>query len=571
MNRLLRAMLCFSLCLAISAPILQVLSESKLEMRDTKAYSESVKNPKMDFDSISNISEYTTADEWKVTSPANAIIKDGKLTCKSGASFIIRTGYTIGDDYGLEKSKLSFDMVLTEGNIAIGTRMIENTSTLKKLGIWFTIYNDKIEVTELSSKLKETIIHSQVLSNEQKYTIEDNLSSIVLKIGETTVCSVIYSLDTLTVQDGSGNIVKSIKNDSTPLAGYSRVDVNKLVGTIDNIEYIHRDVVKTLPESGQRAVDYTTWVATDDIERTTPNNSTVGDVKDKKYVGLFYFINNTDSTGGEVRDHTKIYMEQGLDALKAFLPKSFGGHWAEPYFGYYLSTDEWIYRKHAAMLSAAGVDFIYLDMSNMQTYPESHKVLFDTWLKIRKEGGQTPQIVPMCGDMPATMVIDLYTIWGTIFSKPEFDELLFKWEGKPLILGNNDNPKGDKWTVSGTTPQSKAQFQEAISKNKEVLEFYESGEFENCLSKLTVRKSWAWQAKNYDKNKDFAGYWDWLDEWPQTPGRSFEGVVEQMSVTLGTHAHTSKGRSYINGNTDYGTGLEDFDFTLGTAKFGYCF
>lgn len=39
---------------------------------------------------------------------------------------------------------------------------------------------------------------------------------------------------------------------------------------------------------------------------------------------------------------------------------------------------------------------------------------------------------------------------------------------------------------------------------------------------------------------------------------------------MGTHAHTSKGRSYV-GKEDYGNGKEDFEFTLGTAKYGYCF
>ncbi len=31
-------------------------------------------------------------------------------------------------------------------------------------------------------------------------------------------------------------------------------------------------------------------------------------------------------------------------------------HWGEPYLGYYVSNDEWVIRKHAQMLSDAGVD-----------------------------------------------------------------------------------------------------------------------------------------------------------------------------------------------------------------------
>ncbi len=570
MKKRMKALFCVVLCFVILAPVFKVNSNSKLEIRDTKPYISTEKVLKMDFDSVQGIRDYTDNGEWQVTTAASAVIKEGKLTCKAGSSFAIRTGFTLGDNYGLEKSSLSFDLSLTDGNIQIGTRLIKNTSTNSDTGIWFNVTGDSVKVSDVSSKLNETLNHGLNLSGEQKVIIEENLEDITLKIGDKTVCTVVFSLENLTVKDGSGNEIKSVKNGAVPYSGFARIDVNKLKGTIDNIEYIHRDISQTFPDAPSRAIDYSTWIATDDLDRVTPDNSSVGNVRDK-YVGLFYFICHEHTGGGQVRDHTKIYLEQGLDALKKFLPTSPGGHWAEPYFGYYVSHDEWIYRKHAAQLTAAGVDFIFLDMSNALTYPENHTVLFDTWLKIRKEGGKTPQIVPMTGDMPSVLVMDMYTIRETIFGKPEYDELLFKWDGKPLILGNNDNPDGDRWTVSGTTPQTKEQFLQSIGSNKKVKEYYESGKFAEDMSKLTLRKSWAWQTRNYKTDKAFAGYWDWLDDWPQEPGRNFEGVIEQITVTMGTHAHTSKGRSFVDKNIDYGTGLEDFDFTLGKAKYGLCF
>ena len=83
------------------------------------------------------------------------------------------------------------------------------------------------------------------------------------------------------------------------------------------------------------------------------------EVQEGKYVGLFYFMCHIAM---EALNRTKIYLNRAL-ALKS-LPKSHGGHWAEPYFGYYLSYDEWVYFKHAFMLEAAGVDFIFLDFQS---------------------------------------------------------------------------------------------------------------------------------------------------------------------------------------------------------------
>ena len=479
----------------------------------------------------------------------------------------IKTTRTIGDDFGLNKGSFSFDMAVEAGDVKVGVRLFK--TRMKGIGLWFTFSKDTILITNKSAKLSVEIKHDFDLSTKRRYRFVDNLSDVTLFIDNFEFCSV-KICDNLTVLDKDKKVLVEVRNESIPLSGFAKVLAKAFKGEVSNFEYNHSVVTQTFKKVENRDVDFASWIATDDLGRVTPDNSVVGDEREEKYVGIFYFMCHVHAMGEAVRDHTKIYLEQGLEALKEFLPTSHGGHWAEPYFGYYLSYDEWIYFKHAFMFEAAGIDFIFLDFSNHATFPEAHKILLDTWLKIRKMGGKTPQIVPMCGDMPSILVVDLYAIWDTIYSNPEYDELLFKWDGKPLILGNNDDPEGDVWTVSPTTPQSRETFYEVISRDKKVLEFYESGKFHECLSKLTVRKCWAWQASNYEEDKNYAGYWDWLDWSPQAPGRNFEGEIEQISVKMGTHAHTSTGRSYL-GKKDYGTGLSDFDFTLGTAKYGLCF
>jgi len=286
----------------------------------------------------------------------------------------------------------------------------------------------------------------------------------------------------------------------------------------------------------KRNIDYSTWVATDDLGRTTPPNKSVGNIKKDKYVGIFYFL--CLNGGNPIIDHTKMYLEMGIDDMKKRLsremPGAGRGYWAEPYFGYYKSDDTWVFRKHAYMLDAAGIDFIFLDVSNDPTYPENHLPLFETWLQIRKEGGNTPQIAFLTGVVDGNLpnhIVELRTEGA--YSKEnykKYEELFFKWEGKPLIFGEIE------------------QIPEEMKKDIE--------------DNFTVRGSWAW--------KDVDGYWNWLMEWPQAKGRDYKGNFEQVSVTMGHHPASNKGRSYVN-CIQPNNGLEDFEFTTDTAQYGLCF
>ena len=111
-----------------------------------------------------------------------------------------------------------------------------------------------------------------------------------------------------------------------------------------------------------------TWVSTDDEGRFTgTGNNTVNDRK----VGIFYFLWHDGTSSQPIYDHTKAYYEGGSSKLIEMIqqgPLGFAHYWAEPYFGYYRSDDEWVIRKHTYQLTAAGIDFIFIDATNGQTY-----------------------------------------------------------------------------------------------------------------------------------------------------------------------------------------------------------
>ena len=84
-------------------------------------------------------------------------------------------------------------------------------------------------------------------------------------------------------------------------------------------------------------------------------------------------------------------------------------HWSEPLFGYYVSDDDSVLRKHAQMLTDAGVDMVVFDVTNQLSYPESWQALCRVWDQSRREGNRVPKIAFLCpfGD-PNQVVHELW-------------------------------------------------------------------------------------------------------------------------------------------------------------------
>jgi len=142
--------------------------------------------------------------------------------------------------------------------------------------------------------------------------------------------------------------------------------------------------------------------ATDGVGRKLPTHDVVGDPKQDKFVGLFYWTwHERQSRNKSALDVTK-YLIRDPDAVDDFdnpiWPEGNGypWFWSEPLFGYYKSTDEWVLRKHAEMLADAGVDVIIFDCTNgIITWKESYTKLCEVFTEARKDGVETPQIAFM--------------------------------------------------------------------------------------------------------------------------------------------------------------------------------
>ncbi len=254
-----------------------------------------------------------------------------------------------------------------------------------------------------------------------------------------------------------------------------------------------------------------TWVGTDALGRAMPVAPEARPLRAGRFVGIFYFV--WHSRSDEPYDNSKAL---ALDpANPVYGPVPAFHWWGEPAVGYNRADDPWVARKNLQMLGDAGVDVLFLDMTNAATYPKDVKTLFDVAAEMRREGFQTPQIGFITHAHTVPTVTSLY---NTYYAKGLYADLWFRWEGKPLVLGSKNDTEGGK----GLDPK--------------VRDFF------------TWRQSWAWDA-GQDK-------WQWMDKYPQKIGwHTSPDAAEEMAVVVAGHPTDNLGRSY-HGEATWGHGAE---------------
>ena len=255
-----------------------------------------------------------------------------------------------------------------------------------------------------------------------------------------------------------------------------------------------------------------TWAATDALGRDLPMGGDVRPPQDDKFVGIFYFVWQGYHGHKTVYDMTKILAANPDNPQWG--PQGAFHWWGEPEVGYYQATDPWVARRNLRLLGAAGVDCLFVDVTNAFTYPDEMKVLFETAQQMRAEGNPTPQIAFL---LNSNMVGTAQKLWDAYYKDGKYQELWFRWDGKPLILADKD----DKTKEGATYPPEMQDF-------------------------FTWRKSWF---ETYSKGwfGDGKGKWAWRDRTPQKPGLSPDGKIEQIAVGVASHPIGENiGRSYAN-------------------------
>ena len=180
------------------------------------------------------------------------------------------------------------------------------------------------------------------------------------------------------------------------------------------------------------------WPATDALGRELPLTAEVGPPKKDRFVGIFYLPWTGDEFSYGPYDVSKILADQpDMRTTPTFRhtgPKEWHyAYWGEPLFGYYKLTDPWVIRRHMHMLADAGVDALVLDATNAEIYENVLTQFLPVLLLIRAEGGRVPQLLFM---LNTDMGNAAKKLLEKFYRPGRYDELWFRWEGKPLMLCN---------------------------------------------------------------------------------------------------------------------------------------
>ena len=240
--------------------------------------------------------------------------------------------------------------------------------------------------------------------------------------------------------------VKDKVSTALPLGGYSHIwnHNTHVSGSVKDISATA--VIQTVEPAdasgikpNTKDVFSDTYVTVDDTGRVIAYSGTK---PSGAKVGMFYFLWHESS--GPLWDHTKSYEEGGLEGLWKTMRSGslgFAHYWAEPYFGYYRSNDEWVVRKHGAMLAEAGIDFVFFDATNGLLYKQCYESVLKVWSQMRKEGTKTPDVCFLMQDGNSR---ELAEIWNDLYSVGLYEDLWFKWNGKPVIMFTDSNNKLSK-------------------------------------------------------------------------------------------------------------------------------
>ncbi len=280
----------------------------------------------------------------------------------------------------------------------------------------------------------------------------------------------------------------------------------------------------------RRAVNADTYAATDALGRTLPSYAEAGDVREGKYVGLFYWTWHV-AHARAVAELSPLHPVNVTETVKnnpeAVHDLNFSGwgpvgmphHWNEPLFGFYDTDDRWVLRKHAEMLANAGVDVIFFDNTNgTATWKESYDVLFEVFSEARAQGVNTPKIAFLLGfSASQDATTQLRMLYDDIYKDSRCQNLWFYWEGKPLILAYPDG--------LDITDQT----------DRDIAAFFT---FRPCNPSYTESGS--------------VGKWGWLSVYPQAVYNNPDGTPEQITVGVAQNHSKELGLTAMNGENIFG-------------------
>jgi len=249
------------------------------------------------------------------------------------------------------------------------------------------------------------------------------------------------------------------------------------------------------------------WVATDGAGRSLPTRMSTGPFKPNKYVGIFYFLLQGQYGDKAVYDISSLLRKNA--SAPQYGPENAWHWWGEPEVGYFKSDDPWVIRRNLQLLTIAGIDILFLDVTNGDTYTSVIHKLCSISSEMRHQGIPTPYICFVTYTRSPNTVAVLY---NEFYSKNLYSELWFRWQDKPLILGKVEEMP-----------------------DATIRDFF------------TWRYSWAWTNSRNEPH-----HWQWLGRTPQNYGWDKNpSVPEEIPVAVASHPYDNNiGKSFRKGKPE---------------------
>lgn len=176
-----------------------------------------------------------------------------------------------------------------------------------------------------------------------------------------------------------------------------------------------------------------------------PTYEEVGAPRADKEVGIYYFIWHAEHEEPTSVAHNLTKISWGMQDYAALHRFHF---WDEPFLGYYDMQDPFVIRKHAQMLTDAGVDVIFIDNTNNYLYADTFKTLIDVYAQMRAEGNDTPYICSMMHNVfEVSCPIELYETFFAPTVDPELrkkvDDLWYRYNGKYFLLADREQTRNN--------------------------------------------------------------------------------------------------------------------------------
>lgn len=310
-----------------------------------------------------------------------------------------------------------------------------------------------------------------------------------------------------------------------------------------------------VPTSDRKIRDLRTseWEATDMLGRHLASVEDTRGKKDKK-VGIFYWTWRDAHKGRRAVNVTKLLEEHPAAEFNMDHPawgeEPLQAHWNEPLYGFYLNSDDYVIRKHAIMLSNAGVDFIVFDCTNGNfLWKDGYEPLLEGLHKAREDGINVPKVVFMLNFAPFGWSNDmLRVLYQDLYRPHRYSDLWFMLDGKPLIMAYPEAVSFDGVCDTDTKIL------------KEIREFF------------TFRPG----MPGYHTGPTRPDHWPWLETYPQFKyGTRADGSCEMMSVGVAQNANDKRICTYFNDKNTYGRSYTHRDrwskLTKDSYKYGYNF